>query len=163
MKNCWQWYSFFLITIFGLLVACAPPTTEPAGPTFPVESTTESEMLGCAEGGAGVFTPEDVRCYLNSFSPEFVWEIDEETAVLFTDPDSIADWVGGAIIYHVPTVSSLVLDRHGEIDPQFSHINDHTAQLAYDRLTADASTMAEIKPPLAVEGVTIMLSAPLRR
>lgn len=109
------------------------------------EEGAEEQIPGCAAGGPGVFTPEDVRCYLASFDPELVWTLDEETAVLFTSPSPIADWVGGAIIYHIPTVSGLVLDINGEIDARFTTINGRTAQLAFDDLLADTETMAEIQ------------------
>ena len=105
----------------------------------------EVQVLGCAAGGQGVFTPEDVRCYLDTFDPELVWMLDEETAVLFTTPDPIADWIGGAIIYHISTVSTLVLDINGEVDEQFTAINGRTAQLAFDTLMADTETMTNIQ------------------
>ena len=108
------------------------------------EEPAES-VLGCAAGGVGVFTPEDVRCYLDSFPTEFVQEIDGETAVLFTDPASIADWVGGAVIYHIPSVSSLVVDRFGDVDPQFSYISSRAALLAYSQMVANPELMAELK------------------
>jgi hypothetical protein len=109
------------------------------------EAEPTEQILGCSEGGPGVFTPEDVRCYLGSFPQEYVREIDEETAVLFTDPNSLANWVGGAIIYHIPTVSSLVLDTHGDVDPSVSHINNRAALVAYSQLAANLPLVAELK------------------
>ncbi|WP_420641244.1 hypothetical protein [Candidatus Leptofilum sp.] len=143
-------WSILLIGTMLLLTACTPPT-EPASfspteaPDTPPLATEAAEVLGCADGGPGVFTPEDVRCYLASFEPEFVREIDEDTAVLFTDPNSTANWIGGAIIYHIPTVSSLVLDANGDADPQVSHINGRTALVAYQQLAFEAEIMEEIK------------------
>ncbi|MCA9999675.1 MAG: hypothetical protein KDE56_28125, partial [Anaerolineales bacterium] len=112
---------------------------------LPAVGGADEPMLGCAAGGSGVFTPEDVRCYLGSFPAEFVQEIDAETAVLFTDPNAIAEWVGGAIIYHIPTVSSLVLDRNGDVDPLQSHLNGRTALVAYSQLAANTQLLAQLK------------------
>ncbi|MAU00872.1 MAG: hypothetical protein CL608_27320 [Anaerolineaceae bacterium] len=109
------------------------------------EAAPAEQVSGCTEDGPGVFTPEDVRCYLDSFSPEFVREIDEETAVLFTDPNAISNWVGGALVYHIPTVSSLVLDVHGDVDPSVSYINNRAALVAYSQLAANPQLMAELK------------------
>jgi hypothetical protein len=147
MTNRFSWQFVVWGLIFWLLVSCAPPTTPVSQVEATAVPTSESveEVLGCVDGGPGVFTPNDVRCYLAFFAPEFVWEIDEETAVLFTDPNSRADWVGGAIIYHIPTVSSLVLDSHGDVDPQFSHINNRAALVAFSQLAADAPLLAELK------------------
>ena len=132
---------------FLLLASCAPPTVQVSegSPTPAQENEVDTAVLGCVAGGLGVFTPEDVRCYLDSFEPEFVRELDEETAVLFTDPNSIADWVGGAIIYHIPSVSSLVLDRNGDVDPQFSTINNRAALVAFSELAANPASLAELK------------------
>jgi hypothetical protein len=91
-----------------MLVSCAPTDT----------STTTTAVLGCIEGGPGIFTPEDVRCYLDQTDPAQVQRIDEETVALLADPQSIADWTGAAIIYHIPTISTLVLDQFGDADPQ---------------------------------------------
>ena len=100
---------------------------------------------GCSEGGSGVFTPEDVGCLLANTDPAFVQMIDAETAVLFTDPQSIADWVGGAIIYHIPTLSTLVLDRLGDVDPQFSHFSNRAGLAALSEVAGNATLMADFK------------------
>ena len=112
---------------------------------LPAVGEPDEPVLGCAAGGVCVFTPADVRCYLDSFSPEFVQEIDAETAVLFTDPNAIADWIGGAIIYHIPTVSSLVLDHNGDVDPLQSHLNGRAALVAYSQLAANTELLAQLK------------------
>jgi hypothetical protein len=123
----------------------APLTLAAVRAQLRAQSEPAESVPGCAAGGAGVFTPEDVRCYLDSFQAEFVQEIDGETAVLFSDPTSIADWVGGAVIYHIPSVSSLVLDRFGDVNPQFSHITNRAALVAYSQLAANPGLMADLK------------------
>ena len=149
MKNQFRLRFMMWGLLFLFLAGCMPPTSsvgeaEPEETPEPV-SELQDVVLGCAEGGAGVFTPDDVRCYLASFAPEFVREIDAETAVLFTDPNAPVEWVGGAIIYHIPSVSSLVLDKNGDVEPQFSQINSRAALVAYSQLAANTSLLAELK------------------
>lgn len=135
------------------LAACAPPTAVPNAEPIATEArftgavaTAEvATVAGCAEGGPGVFTPEDVRCYLASFPPEFVEELGADTAVLFTNPNDITDWVGGAIIYHIPSVSSLVLDVHGDVDPQYNHIASRSALAAFNHYAGNPQRMAYLK------------------
>ena len=148
----------FLLVAMSL-VSCAPAAEPGVSPDetdssfvaedgqAPLRNTVEpaNAVLGCAEGGPGVFTPDDVRCYLASFDPEFVADFGADTAVLFTTPDAITDWVGGAIIYHIPSVSSLVLDSHGDVDPQLSHINSRAALAAYSQFAANTQRMAFLK------------------
>ncbi len=100
---------------------------------------------GCSEGGVGVFTPDDVRCMLTNIDPAYVQMIDDDTAVHFTDPNAIADWVGGAIIYHIPTVSTLVLDKFGDVDPQFGVFNSRAGLAALSEAANDAGLMADFK------------------
>ena len=148
-----------LILLFiasGVFTACMPtasPASEPISTPTPEEPAVQppampdpgDPVLGCADGGEGVFSPEDVRCYLATFDPQFVRELDGETAVLFSDPTSIADWVGGATIYHIPTVSTLVLDRFGDVDPLFSHFASRAGMAALSELIGDPSLMAELQ------------------
>lgn len=110
-----------------------------------IREEVAENAAGCSEGGLGVFTPEDVRCLLANTDPAFVRMIDEETAVLFTDSAAIADWVGGAIIYHIPTLSTLVLDRFGDVDPQFSRFNNRAGLASLGETAGDAVLMADLK------------------
>ena len=106
---------------------------------------TAVSVPGCSEGGAGIFTPEDVGCLLANTDPVFVQMLDKETAVLFTDPHAIADWIGGAVIYHIPTVSTLVLDKFGDVDPQFSHFSSRAGLAALSEAAGDVELMADLK------------------
>lgn len=144
--------ALFCCFVLSWLVACAPPTAAPdteiaPTTTLPPEPTAVpvEAIAGCSQGGPGVFTPEDITCYLDKFEPQLVRMLYEDTPVLFTTPEGTADWVGGAIIYHIPTVSSLVLDRNGDVDPLLSHINGRAALVAYSRLAANPALMAELK------------------
>jgi hypothetical protein len=141
-----------LLVIVG--TGCVP-TSEPGVESQPTETISvnvsgqpegpSEPVVGCAEGGAGVFSPEDVRCYLGSFDQQFVRELDEDTAVLFTNPNDIAEWIGGAIIYHIPTVSTLVLDQFGDVNPQFSQFNGRFGLAALSELVSDPVLMADLQ------------------
>ncbi|MGB0386111.1 MAG: hypothetical protein ACPGWR_14990 [Ardenticatenaceae bacterium] len=105
----------------------------------------EQNMRGCAEGGISVHTPEDVRCYLDHFPEEFVRHINDEVAVLFTNPDSTANWIGGAVIYHIPSVSTVTLDSKGDVDLRHTKFKDLSALLAFERVLTDGVLMATLK------------------
>ena len=153
VRNSVTLFLFLLLAVVGCVPTSAPGVepfvtqpTEQADPVTPNQPVhTVEPIMGCADGGEGIFTPEDVRCYLAAVDPQFVREIDGETAVLFTDPNSIADWVGGAIIYHIPTISTLVLDRVGDVDPQFSNFTSRAGAAALSELAADPLLMATLQ------------------
>lgn len=117
------------------LAGCAPASTLPTATNIP----------GCNEGGSGVFTPEDVQCYLDKLQSNQVQSIDENTAFLLSDATSIGDWVGAAIIYHIPTRSMLVLDKFGDIDPLTSVFTNRAGLAAISELTGDPALMAGLK------------------
>lgn len=68
-----------LVTV--IFVGCVPTSTPHA----------TTAVLGCSAGGRGVFTPEDVQCYLANADTAEVQMIDEETVVLLADAQSIVD------------------------------------------------------------------------
>lgn len=140
---------FWLSLIFlGICVSCTTQFQTPSETIAPQISPTNppiEQVSGCSDGGEGVFTSEDVRCYLATFDPQFVYEINEDVVVLFTDPNSIAEWIGGAIIYHIPSVSTLVLDRFGDVDPANSNFTSRPGLTALAELSKDAIRMAELK------------------
>ncbi len=125
-----------------------------------VREEVAENAAGCSEGGIGVFTPEDVRCILANTDPAFVRTIDEDTAVLFTDPAAIADWVGGAIIYHIPTISTLVLDRFGDVDPQFSRFNSRAGLASLSETAGNAALMADLKQQVQTSWETAPTNEP---
>lgn len=104
-----RWLGICLFAV--MLASCVPlgaldiapspsPTDQPPG-TTPASS-------GCPSDGSEIITVEDVRCYLAA-NPGQVQTIDRDTVVLLADPQSTADWLGAAIIYHIPTLSMLVI------------------------------------------------------
>ena len=133
-----------------MLVSCAPTDT----------STTTTAVLGCNEGGPGIFIPEDVRCYLDQTEPAQVQRIDEETIVLLADPQSIADWAGAAIIYHIPTFSMLVLDQFGDGDPKASVFSSRAGLAALSELAGNAEMMAGLKQQLQLKWQTAPSNEP---
>jgi hypothetical protein len=129
-----------------------PATEAPATPGDTAGLTgTVPEAPGCAEGGVGVHTPEDVRCYLDQFDARLVRMVDEDIAVLITPADSTAGWIGGAMIYHIPTVSSVTLDFNGYVDPQWTSVNSRTAWNALFSVLFDEALMEELRQAVADE------------
>jgi len=134
-------------------VRLSPPPTNQAP-----EATTVA--TGCVAGGPGVFTPEDVRCYLASDDSAPVQMIDKETVVLLADPQSIADWAGAAIIYHIPTLSMLVLDRFGDVDPQASIFSSRAGMAAINELANDPELMTGLKQQMQLKWQTTPSNEP---
>lgn len=118
-----------------LFVGCSPADAPQAG----------KAVLGCSEGGRGVFTPEDIQCYLDNSGSDQAQDLGEGTVVLFSEAQSIQDWVGGAILYHIPTRSMLVLDRFGDVDPQASFFSSRAGLAALSELASDPDRMAGLK------------------
>ncbi|MGB7876927.1 MAG: hypothetical protein WBL25_21290 [Anaerolineales bacterium] len=137
LKNMFPGYPFvFLVCLMLLLfVGCIPTGTPRTARTVSI----------CNEGGRGIFTPEDVQCYLANPGSGQVRNIDEEKVVLFAEAQSIPDWVGGAIIYHIPTRSMLVLDRFGDVDPQASFFSSRAGLAALSEFAGDPELMAGLK------------------
>lgn len=102
-------------------------------------------VAGCSAGGSGIWTPEDVRCYLDNTDPTQTQVIDEETLVLIADPQTSGDWAGAAIVFHTPSYSMLVLDRFGDVDPAASIFGSRAGLAALSEVAGDAGLMAGLK------------------
>lgn len=135
---------FGLWLALAMLVGCGPSSASP----------TLTAVLGCRQGGAGIFTPEDVQCHLDQIDMDQVQRIDEETIVLLDNPELISEWPGAAIIYHNPTLSMLVLDKFGDVDPQASIFSSRAGLAALDRLAANPELMAGLKQQVQLEWLT---------
>ena len=155
---------YLLILFLPLFMACTYPqilpvegarstTTMPSTPNDAANVTAgvPEKAPGCAVGGMGVHTPADVRCYLKQFDARSVRMINEDIAVLIFPDDSGADWIGGASIYHIPTVSTITLDRNGYVDPQWTSINSRTAWDALFNVLFDEELMEELRQAVADE------------
>ena len=153
VKTIYPYYGMVLWLAAVMLVSCAPTDT----------STTTMAVLGCIEGGPGIFTPEDVRCYLDQTDPAQVQRIDEETVALLAEPESNADWAGAAIIYHIPTISTLVLDQFGDADPQASIFSSRAGLAALSELGDNPELMAGLKQQLQLKWQTAPSNEPVIR
>jgi hypothetical protein len=159
-----------LLAFLLLLVACAP--TQPAevalekSRTSPIASGTTNTSpppsqpaanTGCS---AAVVTPEDALCYLATADPSQVQRINDETVVLLADPQSIAGWAGAAIIYHIPTSSTLVLDQFGDGDPQASTFSSRAGLAALSEVAGNTELMASLKQQLQLKWPSAPASEP---
>ena len=144
---------YVVILFLPLFIACMHPQIVPVD-SGDHNGTVVEKTLGCAAGGMGVHTAADLRCYLKQFDPRLVRMINEEIAVLIFPADSIADWIGGANIYHIPTVSSVTLDRNGYVEPPWSGIQSRAAWEALRAVLFDAVLMEELRQAVADEWQT---------
>jgi hypothetical protein len=65
----------------------------------------------------GVFTPADLRARVDSTPDSHKIVISDEVVAWFPDRvNSMANWIGIAFIYHLPTMSSIVFDYEGNVD-----------------------------------------------
>ncbi len=144
-------FAFLLCLAGTMLTGCVPTSTLMDTTAAPSVAPPEdpppaaAAVLGCSAGGPGVFTPDDVTCYLANAAPAQVRQINEQTIVLFSDPQSSDNWAGAAIIYHIPTHSTMVLDLFGDGDPQAGIINGRAGLAAFSELTSDLELMAGLK------------------
>ncbi|HUV88906.1 MAG TPA: hypothetical protein VMY80_04575, partial [Anaerolineae bacterium] len=93
----------------------------------------------------GVHTPEDVQRYFDSWPEDYKLSIAEDVVVIFTFPDSTAQFIGGAVIYHIPSVSSAVLDFEGNLDSRNTHYESDEARARLETVLADADLMARLQ------------------
>lgn len=142
-------YALMLWLIAAIFVSCTPTPTE-----------VNTVVVGCSEGGSGIFTPEDVRCHLDQTDSSQVQRIDEEMMVLLAEPLTIADWAGAAIIYHIPTDSMLVLDQFGDPDPQASIFSSRAGLAALSKLGGNPELMAGLKRQLQLKWQTATSNEP---
>lgn len=101
--------------------------------------------VGCSEGGMGVHTSADLRCYLAQFGQQYVDHLSDEIAVLYTVENGFADWGAGAIIYHIPSVSALHVGFCGDPDPYLTHFETPEAATQLLNLWEDAAQMEQIR------------------
>ncbi len=153
IKRIFPYYGVVVWLTAAMMVSCVPTET----------ATSITTILGCSEGGPGIFTPEDVRCYLDQTDPPRSQRIDGETVVILADPDSIADWAGAAIIYHIPTVSMLVLDQFGDADPEASIFSSRAGLAALSELGGNPELMAGLKQQLQLKWQTAPSNEPAIR
>ncbi len=149
-----------MLFIILFLTACNLPTiVDGSGqPTSPTEddmahlgAAAAQATLGCAEGGAAVHSPADVRCYLDAFGSEQVLSINEDIALLIFPADSMANWVGGAHLYHIPSVSAVGFDFNGYVNPEQIFIETDAAWNALRDILFDEVLMEEFRQAIQAE------------
>ncbi len=134
-----QTFPSILIKVFSFAIAlvvmtgCSPP----------------KNATGCAEGGNGVFSSEDVRCYLDSLTDDPAQRINDQTLILFAEPEAISDWAGAAILFHEPSESILVLDPSGIPLPQSSYFTHQAGLAELAEIVTDPKEMAGIRQKLS--------------
>ncbi|MCZ7666458.1 MAG: META domain-containing protein [Chloroflexi bacterium] len=143
-----------LYTDPGAILRFAPraetlETATPA-PSFPV---------------GAVHTPQDVVRHFDEWPSEHKQRLSDELLVIFTYPHPLGDWVGGALIYDVPSVSAIVLDFNGRFNPDLTHYKDEAGQVRLEEILADANLMQELQDEVVSRwlnpGSTDSLSAPV--
>ena len=104
----------------------------------------EAAILG-SDCGPTIITVQDVACALVYLEPAQKQTIDEQTTLLFADPQAPEKWAGPAILFHAPTRSMLVMDRFGDVLPQASMFSSRAGVAALSGLAGDAGLMAGIQ------------------
>lgn len=151
----------FLLLLFALLVGCgagtraAPlPTLAPATRASPAaaEATQEnSAAVSTLAPGAGVHTPDDLERYVAGWHEALKYRVNDEVVVLWTTwKDSVANWIGSVLIYHIPSMSILVLDRFGRVDDQYTHYESEEGQQQLEAVLANEVLMDRIRRYLAI-------------
>jgi hypothetical protein len=93
----------------------------------------------------GVHTPEDVVAYFIQWPDEHKQRLNEDVVVIFTFPGSVADWVAGALIYDIPSVSVIYLDFEGGVDEQLTHYASEEGRARLEAILADAALMQALQ------------------
>ncbi len=91
---------------------------------------------------SGVHTPEDLRAMIANWPEEYRLVVDEDVGVLFTNlPNSVAEWAGAAMIYHIPSVSVAYL--YAWIG-RSRYYNDDEGRTRIEAVLADEALMKRI-------------------
>lgn len=64
---------------------------------------------------------------------------------IVTNWNIVADWIDGAVLYHIPSVSSVSLDRCGEPDERYVYIESAEAEQALQAVLADTDFMTVLR------------------
>ncbi|MDP2952062.1 MAG: hypothetical protein Q8O76_01935 [Chloroflexota bacterium] len=89
------------VVVAILVTACAIQASAPT-PTPPPRPPA-----------GGIHTPDDVRAQYESWPDGHKFSIDEDVVVMFSYPHPMLDFAGFAFIKHIPSVSSVTLNRPG--------------------------------------------------
>ena len=112
-----------------------------------------------------VHTPQDVQHNFDEWPSAHKQRLSDDLLVIFTYPHPLGDWVGGALIYDVPSVSAIVLDFNGRFNPDLTHYEDEVGQARLEEILADADLMRELQDEVVSRwlnpGSADSLSAPV--
>lgn len=98
----------------------------------------------------GIHTPEDLREHLASVSDARKIVIDEDVQVQIRPApweweSRIVDFIDAAAIHHIPTMSTIHLDREGEILPRYNRVNGDEAERRLQAVLGDEAVMGEVR------------------
>lgn len=135
-----------LLATAVLLLGCtAAATTSNGVEPAAEESSTATPTPTPDPLEMGVHTPEDVEAYFNQWPEEHKRRLSDDVVVVFTYPHPLANWVGGGIIYHIPSVSTIYLDFQGNVNEQLTHYESAEGQARLEEVLADAELMQELQ------------------
>ncbi len=113
--------------------------TRPDGAAFPTVTPAPNFPM------MGVHTPEDVEQYFAQWPDEHKLRLADDVVVLFTYPHPLANWVAGAIIYHIPSVSVVHLDFDGSVMTEYAHYESQAGQTHLEEILADEELLKELQ------------------
>lgn len=143
-----------LLTLLSLLIgALALVSCTAAGTQSDIEPAIDESVITSesrvtenpAPLAMGVHTPADVEAYFAQWPDEHKRRLSDEVVIVFTYPHPVATWVGGAIIYHIPSVSTVYLDFDGNVDEQLTHYESEAGQARLEEVLADIELMQELQ------------------
>ncbi|MCZ7671809.1 MAG: hypothetical protein M5U34_34105 [Chloroflexi bacterium] len=106
-------------------------------PTTPTPASSIPRM--------SVHTAQDVQRHFDEWPSAHKQRLSDDLLVIFTYPHPLGDWVGGALIYDVPSVSAVVLDFNGRFNPDLTHYEDEAGQARLEEILADTDPMQELQ------------------
>lgn len=133
-----------LLAMAVLLLGCTAAAPTSSG----VEPAVEEVSSGTSTPDPlemGVHTPEDVKAYFNQWPEEHKRRLSDDLVAVFTYPHPLANWVGGGIIYHIPSVSTIYLDFQGNVNEQLTHYESEEGQARLEEVLADVELMQELQ------------------
>lgn len=138
-----------LLIIAAACTASATTEQEEGGPTgTPLPNTATPLPMEAPDlqiPDISVHTPEDVQQYFAQWADDYKLALAEDVLAIFTFPHPTVRWVGGAVIYHVPSVSTVTLDFAGNVDPGFADYKSDEAQARLEAVLADPAVLNQLQ------------------
>lgn len=135
-----------LLATAVLLTGCTAAATTSSGVEPAVEEASNGPSTSTPDPlEMGVHTPEDVEDYFNQWPEEHKRRLSDDVVAVFTYPHPVANWVGGGIIYHIPSVSTVYLDFRGNVDEQLTHYESEEGQTRLEAILDDDELMQQLQ------------------